>query len=142
MTRYHVVTIALAMLAGPTAAATGGATDPDEQGSLLDLARLFSERPLTFVAGLSTASCGVPGHCSATNCNEPQCEPGDVPICNCVSAGRTCEEAHNPWNPFDNDTHEVFDCNCGCDDDDEPRPCRVRDPLNPEVCLVGEDPNE
>lgn len=137
MTHRWTVTVlaTMMMLGGTGASAAGAATAP---GSLVALAELFAERPTTVtVAGFSAAHCGQEGHCSYTDCIVPECPPGSVGVCNCKNSEDTCDDAHNPWNPFDNDTHAVFNCDCGCDDDDpEPEPCRVVDPLDPEHCLV------
>lgn len=146
MTRRWILTTMVAVLSMTALADASAnvehageiAADGRNPATLDDLARVFGEPPMKFTAlGQSLASCGAEGHCSYTDCIVPECPPGETGVCNCVNSEDTCDDAHNPWNPWDDDTHAIFNCKCGCDDG-EPGPpeCRVYDPLDPERCLL------
>ncbi|HET6405206.1 MAG TPA: hypothetical protein VFH78_11200 [Candidatus Thermoplasmatota archaeon] len=136
-TQHIFAALAIAALAMPAALADPPARAAPAEGSLDRLAELFGERPLTLTGIARGAACGSEGHCSFTQCNLPTCAPGETPVCNCVASSEQCEDAHNPWNPFDNDSHALFDCSCGCTGGGEPPACTVHDPRDPDKCLVG-----
>ncbi|HWG91247.1 MAG TPA: hypothetical protein VNZ52_10415 [Candidatus Thermoplasmatota archaeon] len=115
----------------------GAATPPGESNPFLTLAALFTESPS---AGLSLISagdgivCGEREHCSYMDC-DTDCPPETTKHCKCKATTQKCEDDHNWLNPFDNDEHTTYQCECSCRQHDPP----PEEPNDPQCTIKVKD---
>lgn len=90
------------------------------------LASYFTEDPGAVPIVTSGLSCGQSGHCNVMVC-DIDCPAGQGKSCSCSPTEVKCTDKHNTLNPFDNDEHNMYACDCAC----------LKDPPKPEPdCLV------
>lgn len=128
-------------MGGTTARLPVEDAETSEYTDLDALAHLFNEVPVSTAPttnSLGSTECGTSGHCNWLTCPQPDCEPGQSSYCSCKASGQQCEDTHNPFNPFDNDKHPVYDCTCGCVSNPPPPPdCVLEEPIR--ICTDGVD---
>lgn len=101
-----------------------------QHGNLTTLSILFSEIPFA-LSESSTAQglvCGEDGHCNRISC-DIECPDDQRKSCTCTPTSTVCKDKHDPYNPFDNDEHNMYQCQCECFKKEQTEP--------PPICVPG-----